>query len=79
MRREGVPEANGAFSSLIQGRLWASGTIPRPRDAIPPRAGYSTVFQQPAKLSGELLVPGTNRGDMRELVQRSASLRRRLA
>jgi hypothetical protein len=36
--REGVPEANGVFSPLIRGRLWASGTTDR-EDAIPPGAG----------------------------------------
>ena len=40
-RRDDVPEANGAFSSLIKGRLWASGTIRQlpDEDAIPPSAG----------------------------------------
>jgi hypothetical protein len=37
-RREDVPEANGAFSSLIKGRLWASGTTDR-EDAILPALG----------------------------------------
>jgi len=36
-RREGVLEANGVFSVLDQGRLWASGTTDR-EDAIPPSA-----------------------------------------
>ena len=38
---------------LDQGRLWASGTIRQlpDEDAIPPSAGHSTVFQQPARLS----------------------------
>jgi hypothetical protein len=42
-RREGVLEANGVFSVLDQGRLWASETIPRPRDedAIPPSAAMA--------------------------------------
>ena len=40
-RCEGILEANGVFLVLNQGRLWASGTIPRPRDeaAIPPSRG----------------------------------------
>jgi hypothetical protein len=44
-RRESVLEANGVFLVLDQGGLWASGTIPRPRDedAIPPIAGSRCV------------------------------------